>query len=394
MAGGTRAALASHCLASERPLLERLGVAYLRWRAASITADEAEDEVHVLNPREQARLRRVERGVVVRAAIAGGLSALASALAERWADATLGEAPATFQLGWYAEYWGVIGGVTAIATLLEILFLYRDSLEGVHQLSHAAGLRVFDSEASDSVVASALARAALELPNPLETPYHIDPHREVSKPRLLLATVLYKAKVGLTSFLLKLLLRRLLTRAAVRVWLVFVSVPVTAIWNGVVAFRVIREARVRAMGPSAARDLSARLFARAASLTREGEVAALRAVGACVVSSFDLHPNHHALLDEVKARAGELGDVDLGDWRALLADLRIVREDEARLVVGLLGVAAVLDGRLSRRERALFLDAREAIGLPRALEPLVELRRAFLRGQPITDAMLDALSAR
>ncbi len=381
---------------SERPLLERLGVAYLRWRAASVVADasEEEDEVHVLNAREQARLRRVERGVVLRAALAGGLSALASALAERWAEASFGASPETFELGWYARYWGVVGGVTLVATLFEILFLYRDSLEGVHRLSHAAGLRIFEAGDSQSVVASALARAALELPNPLETPYHIDPHREVSKPRLLVATLLYKAKVGLTTFLLKLLLRRLLSRAAVRVWLVFVSVPVTALWNGVVAFRVVREARVRAMGPSAARDLTARLFAQAGALTPEGRVAALRAVGACVVSSFDLHPNHHALLDEVKARAGEPGDVDLGDWRALLSDLRTASPEEARLLVSLLGVAAVLDGRLTRRERALFLDAREAIGLPREPASLLELRRAFLRGLPITDAMLDALASR
>lgn len=383
---------------SERPLLERLGVAYLRWRATSVTPDpEDEDDgdaIHVLNPREQARLRRVERGVVLRAALAGGLSALASAFAERWAEATFGASPESFELSWYARHWGVVGGVTMVATLFEILFLYRDSLEGVHRLSHAAGLRIFAGDESQSLVASALARAALELPNPLETPYPIDPHREVSKPRLLLATLLYKAKVGLTSFLLKLVLRRLLSRAAVRVWLVFISVPVTAIWNAVVAFRVVREARVRAMGPSAARDLSARLFARAGALSPEGRVAALRAVGACVVSSFDLHPNHHALLDEVKERAGEPGDVDLGDWRALLAQLRTAPDEEARLLVSLLGVAAVLDGRLTRRERALFLDAREAIGLPREHESLIELRRAFLGGRLITDAMLAALTSR
>ncbi len=385
--------LASDEHAPKPPLLERLGVAYLRWRAASTPALEEEDEIHVLNPREQARLRRIERSVVLRAAMVGALSALASAIAERWADATFGAAPEAFELAWYARYWGVLGGVTAVATLFEILFLYRDSLEGVHRLAHAAGLRAFDPE-SDSLVASALARAALELPNPLETPYAIDPHRDVSKPRLLLATLLYKAKVGLTTFVLKVLLRRLLSRAALRVWLVFVSVPVTALWNAVVAFRVIREARVRAMGPSAAKELSARLFARAGELSSEARVAALRAVGACVVSSFDLHPNHHALLDEVRAHAGDPGDVDLGDWRALLAYLRTAKDEEARLLVALLGVAAILDGRLSRRERALYVEARGALGLTRTIEPLTALRRAFVQGRPIDDAMLDALCAR
>lgn len=373
------------------PLLERLGVRYLRWRAASAPALDAEDAIHVLNPREQAKLRRVERGVVLRAGIAGALSALASALAERWADATFGAAPDGFELGYYASYWGVVGGVTALATLFEILFLYRDSLEGTHRLSHAAGLTL--DGVGKRTVASALARAALELPNPLETPYRLDPHREVSKPRLLVATLLYKLKVGLTSFLLKLILRRLFSRAALRLWLVFVSVPVTAAWNAVVAFRVIREARVRVIGPSAARELTARLFERCPAPSPEGAVAALRAVGACVVSSFDLHPNHLALLEEVRERLGgvDLDEVDLGDRPAFVRDLALLRDDERRLAIGLLGVAAVLDGRLTRRERALFASVRAGVGLTASTAPLSELRRAFVAGRPIDDALLDSL---
>ena len=373
------------------PLLERLGVRYLRWRAASAPALDAEDAIHVLNPREQAKLRRIERGVVIRAGIAGALSALASAIAETWAEATFGAAPVGFDLGYYASYWGVVGGVTAIATLFEILFLYQDSLEGTHRLSQAAGLTL--DGIGKGTVASALARAALELPNPLETPYRLDPHREVSKPRLLLATLLYKLKVGLTSFLLKMLFRRLISRAALRVWLVFVSVPVTAVWNAIVAFRVIREARVRAIGPSAAKELTARLFARCPAPSPEGAVAALRAVGACVVSSFDLHPNHLALLDEVRERLGglDLTDVDLGDRLAFVRDLALLADEERRLAIGLLGVAAVLDGRLTRRERALFAEVRASVGLTATFAPLSDLRRAFVAGRPIDDALLESL---
>jgi hypothetical protein len=374
------------------PLLERLGVAYLRWRAAKTAPPEAEDEVHVLNAREQAKLRRVERGVVLRAGIAGALSALAAALAERWADGAFGAAPEAFTLSYYASYWGVVGGVTAVASVLEIAFLYQDSLEGVHRLSNAAGLALFDRESTSPIVASALARAALELPNPLETPYHIDPHREVSRPRLLLATIVYKLKIGITTFLIKVLLRRLLARAAVRVWLVFVGVPVTAIWNAIVAFRVIREARVRAMGPSAAHALVRQLILQHGKPSRAGGIAALRAVGACVVSSFDLHPNHHALLDEVREAVGDPGQADLGDRDALLSDLAKLSENEQRFVVGLLGVAAVLDARLTRRERALFSRAREAIGLTPTAEPLAEMRRAFARGRPLDDTLTRALT--
>jgi hypothetical protein len=375
------------------PLLERAGVAYLRWRATSDGKDDdADDDVHVLNDKEQAKLRRIERGVVIRAAIAGALSALVCALAERWADETFGAAPDAFSFAFYAKYWGVVGGATAIASVFEIAYLYQDSLEGVHRLARASGLRLFDENQTKPAVAAALARAALELPNPLETPYRIDPHREVSKPRLLLATVLYKLKIGITSFLLKVVLRRIMSRAAVRVYLVFVAVPVTAIWNAVIAFRVIREARVRAMGPSAAQNLTQRLFDRHGMPSREGGVAALRAIGACVVSSFDLHPNHCVLLDAVHDRVGEPDGADLGDRAALLRDLPSLTAPEQRLVVSLLGVASILDARLTRRERQTFATARQTIGLSPDVSSLRTLRRAFAHGRKIDDAMLDALS--
>ncbi len=380
-------------MSDEGPLLERLGVAYLRWRAASAPPrPDSSDEVHVLNEREQATLRRIERAVVIRAGIAGALSALASALAERWAEGAFGEAPAEFDIGWYASFWGVVMGVTLVATIFEILFLYQDALEGVHRLSHGAGLELFDRNRFPPVIASALARAALELPNPLETPYHIDPHREVSKPRLLLATLLYKLKIGITSFLLKMLLRRLLTRATVRVWLVFVAVPVTAIWNAIVAFRVIREARVRAIGPSAARDLSTRVLAGCDPCKEPMRIAALRAVGTCVVSSIDLHPNLSALLDEVRSIVGEPGTEDLGDRKAFLAELSKLPNEDASRVVELLGVAGIIDGRLSRRERLLYREARLVLGAGSDDTPLRELARTFIAGRPIDDAMLRALS--
>ncbi|MBZ0121288.1 MAG: hypothetical protein K8H88_30105 [Sandaracinaceae bacterium] len=378
-------------MAEKTPLLERWGVTYLKRRAKSVTAIEAEDEVHVLNPREQAALRRVVRGVVARAALAGALSALVSALAELYADTFPVPVGDAIDWGYLARYWGTIAIATVIASALELAFLYFDSLEGVHRLAVAAGLPLFDDRAEKSVVASALARAALELPNPIDTPYRLDPHRDVSKPRLLLITLLYKLKIGLTSFLLKTLLRRLLGRALVRVWLVFVGVPVTAAWNALVAWRVIREARVRAMGPSAAHELVGRLFGRHGPPSQALGVAALRAVGACIVCSADLHPNLLALFELVRERVPQ-SDADLGDVAALASGLRELTEAERRVVLALLAIGVVLDGRLNRRERALFHRMRVALGLDPGDAALRDLHRAFLRGRPLDDALLERLT--
>ena len=58
--------------------LERMGVQYLA-RLASKTKAIPQDELHILNENERRELRRIERGAIARAALAGGLSGLACA---------------------------------------------------------------------------------------------------------------------------------------------------------------------------------------------------------------------------------------------------------------------------------------------------------------------------
>jgi hypothetical protein len=154
------------------------------------------------------------------------------------------------------RFYAVLGAATVIASVIEIAFLYWDGLRSVHQLAHAAGLDLFpETENDDAAVAAAMARAALELPNPIQNLFGVNPRREASRLRLIVASLVYKAKISVTNFLVKMLVRRTVGRAFVRSWLPFVAVPLTAAWNGVVCRLIIREARIRAMGPSAAKEM-------------------------------------------------------------------------------------------------------------------------------------------
>ena len=232
-----------HTMRVPIPDLEALGLQYLRRRAAVPSFTESTDPIHILNPTEQAALRRIERSMVLRAAIAGALSGAVSAAAELIA---IGPGPAT-TIGWL---W--VAGATLAATAMEIAYLYWDALRSVHDLAAAAGVRLFPPGVSISAMtATALARAALELPNRPDPRIPVNPYREASKAMLVTAAILYKLKIGLTNFLLKALIRRLGGRTLLRSWAPFVAVPVTALWNAWVARVVIHEARIRAMGPSA-----------------------------------------------------------------------------------------------------------------------------------------------
>ena len=378
---------------SEPPLLERIGVEYIKNLARGVRVVD-EDGVHVLNDRELASLRSISRGTVLRAVLAGALSAVASAGAEVWANQLYGTSPVepSAQLRW----WGIVVGATAAASVVEIGFLYWDSLRSVHRLAAEAGLDLFDDkDEAREAVAAALARAALELPNPPRGLYGVDATREASQAELILASVLYKMKTSLSNFLLKALLRRALGRTALRTYLQtllpFVAVPVTALWNGVVAWLVVREARLRVLGPSAAHQL-ARLCLGESTLPPAMASAAAQAVACSVVKSADFHPNLAALLQEVVGLVGEPPPGTLGDTRVLLDAIDALPLPEALPVLRLLCVAAVIDGKLHRSELALLDLAFARHELRVDLGALHHLRRLLLRGKPIDAPVIEALA--
>jgi hypothetical protein len=387
--------------AHESPLLERVGVRYFRRLSASLGPVDAGDGVHFLNPQERAGLRAVVRGTIVRACVAGAISAMVSATTEILARPLLGPEPDLASWSEEARFWTLLAGATALASVIEIAYLYWDALRSVHRLAQVAGLDLFpsgsDPEAAEhAAVAGAMARAALELPNPTHSPFGVDPMREASRWRVTVASLVYKAKISASNFLLKMLVRRVAGRALVRAWVPLIAVPVTAAWNGVVAWLVLREARIRAMGPSAAKEMLATIFARAVPATREGRLAAKRAVAAAIVRTRDLHPNLVALWIEVSAavRADDPtddGGGSIDDALLFVARLRDLEPVERSIVLRVLGVATILDGRITGAERRLLAEAYAACGRPLDFAPVKRLQRAFLRGDAIAPELLEAL---
>lgn len=364
------------------PFMARLGRSYFASRSSKVRALASGDAVHVLNADERKALMRVEVAAIARAALAGALSGGACATAEVFADRHFA--------GDVIKCWGLVGAVTIVASVLEIAFIYWDTLRSVHELARVAGLELFgaDRKSSDDALVDGLARAALELPNPVDMGVGVNPHREAQKWRLVVASLAYKAKVGVTNFVTKLIIRRLLSRVALRSWLPFVALPVTAFWNAVVTWKVLREARIRALGPSAIEELVKVVFDDAASLSPQGKLSAVRAVASSIVRTQDLHPNLVRLLSAVSRRTGDTGKNELDDVGQFLTNLKLLEPSELRVSLQVLAVACVVDGRLSAREKSLWNDALSAAGKAIDFRQLEKLRAAFVRGDGIADDVL------
>ncbi len=378
----------------------RAGIGYFRKLSAGTPALESTDALHFLNPEERTALKRVQNGAIARAAAAGALSTFVAAGTEVLAHPLLGADPDHADYGSLARFWAIVGGVTVLASIVEIGFLYWDGLRSVHRLSHEAGLRLFAAEDEGAAVAGAMARAALELPNPTWHLFGVDPWREASRARLVVASLVYKLKVSVSNFAVKALVRRMLGRAFVRAWLPFVAVPITALWNAVVCFLIMREARIRAMGPTAAHEMIELVFAEGPELGGRGRAAALRAVASSIVRTEDMHPNLVAVFEKVARSTGiasneairppdEGGDLD--DSTVFLAALPRLSAAEQRLVLRVLAVASIIDGRLARSERRLLREAWAACGASHDLARVERLRRAFVRGDVVDREQIAAL---
>lgn len=367
------------------PFLERLGSGYLR--AGKEAAALADDPIHVLNPTERAALSRVVRGAIFRAALAGVLNAVATGFGEIYARQQLGHMPDHATLLQQAKYWGVFGVAAIVFAVLEIAYLYWDGLRAVRKLSLVAGLELGSEENAE--VALALARAALELPNPPDPVLGVNPHREASKAQLVFASLVYKLKISVTNFLFKSLLQRALGRFATRHVLAFSAVPVNALWNALVCWSVLREARIRVMGPSAARELLDAALEHEPAPSPELVAAIHHAVGSAIVRTRELHPNHVAMLRAAQDRLGPPATgLELDDSRAFLRDLAKLSDAEKRVALRVLSAAAILDGRLVRTERRLLVEAYAAAGVAPGLSHVEKLRRAFVAGDVIPQGEL------
>jgi hypothetical protein len=175
-----------------------------------------------------------------------------------------------------------------------------------------------------------------------------------------------------------------------RAVLELVTIPVTAAWNAVVCFMVAREARLRTMGPSAAVALVGYAL-EGGPLSAEGKRAAFRSVASAVVRTGDLHPNLHALLRVLVERLGPVDFDDVDDPSRFLDELAAFSVAEQRLALRLLIIAAVIDGRLTRNERALVAEAFRACGRPLALDRVERLRSAFYGGAGVDFELVQKL---
>ncbi len=375
------------------PKLEKMGLERFAREDKRYPAMVGDEVVHLLDEGERDKIRKLGRRMVLIAFGVGAMSGLVSSIAS-FVLAVPEQVTTTF---WEdLRDFLIVNGVTIGATAIEVAILYRFALKTVHLIAREAGIRLVPRGThpptdEQRTVALALARTALELPNPPKNPFGIDPYREISKWRLVLTTIFYKLKISLTNFILRILIRRIGGRTIVKAYLTFTDVLVTGAWDAWVAWRMVRQARIRALGPSACETLMRDILRGEGPVRREVLVAMQRAVASTIVRDRDVHPNLLALMRSIARRAGRIAVPDLDDTQAFLASLDALTPHERNLVLEVLVLASFPDGRVSRAEIELLATIleREQRSLDR--HALKRVCRQFVNGDHIPRSALQSV---
>ena len=373
----------------ERPSLERFGIWYFKRMRRRTQVVRREVKLHILTEEERKGLERIQHGAIFRSALAGAISAAVSAIASIHWWPLIDDTTHVVTNDQLLEYWLWVGGITIGITTVEIAFLYFDALRATYRLSLVAGVPLFPKDKEASEMAGSLARAALELPNPISNDLDINPNRDSPRWKVIIAPVVYKLKILATNFIAKMLLRRMMGRAVARVYIEFIAVPISALWNAWVTWKVMEQARIRALGPSFALEFVEDIMINYPDLSLEAKREMLRAVGTSVVRSENFHPNLEYLVYILMNRL-PFDDLDeLDNAELFITNFKGLSQSDKEAVLQLFIVASILDGRLKRKETGLLQETYALTGVPFEMEPITRLRKEFYAGHPVKLPIID-----
>lgn len=362
--------------------LEKIGTRI--FRSLGETSSSIGDDTHILTPEERQALRLTERRTITLAATAGALSALAAGIAAIIAENLYQSGPPETHQS--TQYWLLFGGITGIAAIIEIVYLYYITLRAVHKIAGICDLKLDHQSHHSPSIATDLIRAAMELPSPQDGDPHIDPYRGYPKWRLIIVGIIYKTKVMASNAIFKIVVRKIFLRGAARAWLEFLAIPVTAFWNGIVTYWILREARIRALGPSAITQSLPNLLTDSAT-----HQPAQRAIGCCIHASHDLHPNLAHMLRITRELTNTIITDAPENLQKFHQSLTPLNPTQQQTVLHILTLATIIDGRVARNESQLLKNTAQHINSP-PLDPKPILNTFLKSNEPIIFERLTQLS--
>jgi hypothetical protein len=281
------------------------------------------------------------------------------------------------------EYYTLYLSVLAFMLVIEFSVLFWLGLRTVYSLSCLTG---HHQSSMDSLLpieyatSTMLARAAMELPDPVVHYLGIDPLKHLSKSKLFMVAALYKVKVVLSSLMARIILTDTFGKGGSRTAFSWIAIPITGFWDAFTLYKVAKEAQLRLFGHKLAEYLAQQILTDElmGSLSVQAREGAVRAVATMMVLAQNYHPNMLVLLTRISATFDMDNHSEYDDWDRFLKILNTVEEHERYFLLDLLCVSSAFDGKLSRLEK---------YHLPQAYQELTDTYME--RAQKITTMLID-----
>jgi hypothetical protein len=332
-------------------LLEKIGVKYFNRLSKQLEID---TEIHLKDIPSDRVLQVVSNNITINAIIiaflVGALTTVPAVVFEMY----FRNAFSTF------DYYVLLSVITLVLLVIEVGVLYWIGMRSTYTLAHMTGYegKHVHHLPPEYDIEKMMVRSALELDDPTIEYLGISPHKHISKKWLVATALLYKAKIMLTGIVIKLLLRKVAGRYGVRVSFVWIAIPVTAIWDAIVMYQVIKDARLRLFGYHLSKYITEEVFTDELMNSysphiREG---AVRTVSTIMSFSGSYHPNNIILLIRLSQNFDIDEHKDYDDLRKLLEHIKDASNEEKHLLRTLAGIAASFDGKINKAERVALLE--------------------------------------
>lgn len=329
--------------------LEKIGVKYYRYLTKkSGTADIQNISIDDLPP--DVTLQTLSSNITAFAAVIAFAIGALTTFVSIWVEWTYQDTMDT------VPYYLLYGSVLIVMLLVEMAVLFWLGLKTVYSLACLSGHNQTAKGSclpGDDAVPNILARAALEVPDPVIHYLGIDPLKHLSKSKLFMVAFLYKAKVILSGMAVKFVLIRIFGKGETRNAFSWIAIPITGIWDAFTLYKVAREARLRLFGNKLAahiinEQLTEELVEQLSPKAREGSI---RAIATMMVLAQNYHPNMLVLLIRLCDTFKIDDNCEYDNWDDFLTLLDEVSTPERYFILDLLSVSAAFDGHLSQLER-------------------------------------------
>jgi hypothetical protein len=350
-----------------------------------IPAVETDAYLHLLNPAERKAIERLEWIALVSSGLIGTLAVLLLYLPQYYLpnlfpsmDITLPILGIT-PLPLVATIYGVVLVFIEIwaLTILHVYCIQRMAVS-MGYISHDSALL---KEKQDKILAVSTEEKDKTLKR-----FGIDPYQGMKISQVWMINLLIALKATLSNMVVKILVRRVLGRYAVREVLDLLGIPIFAFWNIMATRNILREARVMIMGQNLI-DFIVPTFEKIASKIKdvpESKSLIYDTLQFIAVSKRDYHANHSYLtakilfIFEIPVEDKHLIPNDYAERLATTNPL-LKRFCQLLIIIGLL-----LDGQISWREKKRISTLHKKGIIELSVNELLTLKDNFLEGRGIT----------